>query len=116
MINALAAIHKTTPFGADAEVFGDLLLTMDSFSEKEDFFSVTPPERIGHNMAAAVLSDLLACGIRGEFLINCWNMDEKHTYVKSGTGPMTKWEQAGLRYHKSVITDLDKSTGAGTDI
>ena len=78
MINALAAIHKTTPFGADAEVFGDLLLTMDSFSEKEDFFSVTPPERIGHNMAAAVLSDLLACGIRGEFLINCWNMDEKH--------------------------------------
>ena len=35
------------------------------------------------------------------------------TYVKSGTGPMTKWEQAGLKYGKDVIVDLDKSTGAG---
>lgn len=35
------------------------------------------------------------------------------TYVKSGTGPMTKWEQAGMRYEKTVMTDLDKTTGAG---
>ena len=35
------------------------------------------------------------------------------TYVKSGTSPMTKWEQAGIRYQKTVMTDLDESTGAG---
>ncbi len=38
------------------------------------------------------------------------------TYVKSGTGPMTKWEQAGLRYQKTEITDLDKSTAVGISV
>lgn len=76
MIRTFSAIHGSTPFFADCEVFGDMLFTMDSFSQSEDFFSTTPPERIGHNMAAAVLSDLLACGITGEFLINTWNVDD----------------------------------------
>lgn len=38
------------------------------------------------------------------------------TYVKSGTGPMTKWEQAGMRYQKTEITDLDKSTAVGISV
>ena len=76
MINALSQLHGTRPFTADAELFGDLLLSMDSFSQNEDFFAFTSPERIGHNMAAAVISDLLACGIKGEFLINAWGIDD----------------------------------------
>lgn len=75
MIHALSAIHGTRPFAADGEIFGDMIFTMDSFSPDEDFFNFTPPGIIGHNMAAAVISDLLACGIKGEFLINSWNID-----------------------------------------
>ena len=77
MIRAFAAIHGITPFTADAEIFGDMLITMDSFSRDEDFFNTTPPERIGHKMAAALISDLLACGITGDFIINTWNIDKK---------------------------------------
>lgn len=77
MIRRFTAIHNTNPFGADAERFGDMLFTMDSFSCDEDFFHFTPPERIGHNMAAALLSDLLSCGIKGEFVISSWTIDSK---------------------------------------
>ena len=73
-INMLSSIHRTTPFGADGEECNGMVYTMDSFSPEEDFFTFTPPETIGHNMAAAVISDLLACGVKGEFLINTWNI------------------------------------------
>ncbi len=89
MIALFSAVHGITPYSADAELFGDLLLTMDSFSPDEDFFNFTSPERIGHNMAAAVLSDLLACGIWGEFLLNAWNIDsslEKDFYARCAAG------------------------------
>ena len=75
MIRNIAGIHGLTPFSADAEQFGNMLYSMDSFSKTEDFFEFTPPEIIGHNMAAAACSDLLASGIKPDFLIQAWNID-----------------------------------------
>lgn len=100
MIRLFSAIHGTVPFAADAEIFGDLLVTMDSFSAAEDFFTATPPETIGHNMAAAVLSDLLACGIKGEFLINTWNIDSnlpESFYTRCARGIQKVLSHYGVR-------------------
>lgn len=79
MIRNIAGIHGSTPFSADAEQFGNMLYSMDSFSKTEDFFEFTPPEIIGRNMAAAACSDLLASGIKPDFLIQAWNMDSAET-------------------------------------
>ena len=75
-IEMFAGIHGLTPFAADAEHFGNRAVSMDSFSETEDFFTHTPPEIIGHDLAAAACSDLLACGVRPEILIQSWNIDD----------------------------------------
>ena len=76
MIRRLAGIHGSTPFTADAELFGDMLFSMDGFSRDEDLFAHTPPERIGHDMAAAACADLLACGVKPGFLLQTWDVDE----------------------------------------
>ena len=76
IIEKIAGIHGTVPFCSDAEPFGKMLYSMDSFSKTEDFFEHTSPEIIGHNMAAAACSDLLASGIKPEFLIQTWNVDD----------------------------------------
>lgn len=79
-IRLFSGIHGSTPYLADAEIMarpdGFALFSIDSFSEEEDFFRNTPPGIIGHNMAAAVCSDLLACGVRPELLLQAWNIDE----------------------------------------
>lgn len=75
-IAMFSGIHGTAPFAADAERFGNRIVSMDSFSETEDFFTHTPPETIGHNLAAAACSDLLACGAKPEILIQSWNIDD----------------------------------------
>lgn len=79
-IALFAGIHGTNPYSADAEIVetgnGYELFSTDSFSETEDFFTDTPPEIIGHDMAVAACSDLLACGIAPEILLQSWNIDE----------------------------------------
>ena len=75
-IAMFSGIHGTAPFAADAERFGNRIVSMDSFSETEDFFTHTPPETIGHNLAAAACSDLLVCGAKPEILIQSWNIDD----------------------------------------
>lgn len=54
-------------FESDAEVLtfgnGQLLFTTDEFSD-EDFFRLDNPFRLGHNLAVATISDILAvCGV-----------------------------------------------------
>jgi len=80
-IKMFAEIHGTTPYSADAECVktdkGYRLFSIDGFSETEDFFTHTPPERIGHNMAVAACSDLLACGVKPELVLQSWNIDNR---------------------------------------
>ena len=82
LIEALAKVHGTRPFEADAEVvpFGgtNLLISTDSFSEREDFLGGLEPETIGRVMAYGAIADVLACGAKPEFLVQAWNVDERH--------------------------------------
>lgn len=81
-IEIFSRVHGTRPFGADAEVvpFGgmNLLVSTDSFSEREDFLFGLDPESMGRMMAYGAISDILACGAKPEFLVQAWNMDESH--------------------------------------
>ena len=89
IIEKIAGIHGTVPFCSDAELFGKMLYSMDSFSKTEDFFEHTSPEIIGHNMAAAACSDLLASGVKPEFLIQTWNVDDaepEEFYLQAARG------------------------------
>ncbi len=92
-IEALSRIHGNTPYLADAETVPFegtfLLLSVDSFSEREDFLSSLPPEAIGRQMARAACSDLLACGAMPEFLLQNWCYDSSHDiefYLKIANG------------------------------
>lgn len=82
LIEALAKVHGTCPFGADAEIvpFGgtNLLVSTDSFSEREDFLFGLGPEAMGRVMAYGAISDILACGAKPEFLVQAWNVDASH--------------------------------------
>ena len=91
-IAMFSGIHGTAPFAADAERFGNRIVSMDSFSETEDFFTHTPPEIIGHNLAAAACSDLLACGARPEILIQSWNIDDSQD----------------MEYYKTIASGIEK--------
>ena len=91
-IAMFSGIHGTAPFAADAERFGNRIVSMDSFSETEDFFTHTPPETIGHNLAAAACSDLLACGAKPEILIQSWNIDDSKD----------------MEYYKMIASGIEK--------
>ena len=82
LIEVLSAVHGTRPFEADAEgvPFGgtNLLVSTDSFSEREDFLGGLEPEAIGRLMTYGAIADILACGARPEFLVQAWNVDEHH--------------------------------------
>jgi len=82
LIEIFSRIHGTRPFGADAEVvpFGgtNLLVSTDSFFEREDFLSGLEPEAMGRVMAYGAISDILACGAQPAFLVQAWNIDEAH--------------------------------------
>ena len=73
LIETLSRIHATRPFGADAEVVPfegtNLLVSTDSFSEREDFLSGLEPEAMGRVMAYGAISDILACGAKPDFLV-----------------------------------------------
>ena len=82
LIETLSRIHGTRPFGADAEVIPfegtNLLVSTDSFSEREDFLSGLEPEAMGRVMAYGAIADILACGAKPDFLIQAWNIDDSH--------------------------------------
>lgn len=82
LIQSLARIHGSRPYLADAEIIplggGYELLSMDSFSEKEDFLAGLSPEQTGRQMAYAACADILACGTKPEFLLQTWNVDDQH--------------------------------------
>ena len=82
LIEIFSRVHGTRPFGADAEVvpFGgtNLLVSTDSFSEREDILFGLEPEAMGRVMAYGAVSDILACGAKPEFLVQAWNIDESH--------------------------------------
>ena len=81
LIRDLAARFRRSPaqrnalFTSDAEIvqLGDRLwgITTDAFSPDEDCFGSANPERIGHNIAVATLSDLLAAGCQPNFYLHC---------------------------------------------
>ncbi|MBO4492268.1 MAG: hypothetical protein J5944_13030 [Lentisphaeria bacterium] len=99
-IAMFAGIHGLNPFSADAEHFGNRAVSMDSFSETEDFFTHTPPEIIGHNLAAGACTDLLACGVRPEILIQSWNLDDSRPmeyYGKIASGIESVLRHYGAR-------------------
>jgi len=82
LIEVFSRIHGTRPFGADAEVVPFegtyLLVSTDSFSEREDFLSGLEPEAMGRVMAYGAIADILACGAKPEFLVQAWSIDESH--------------------------------------
>ena len=82
LIEVFSRIHSTRPFGADAEVVPfegtNLLVSTDSFSEREDFLSGLEPEDMGRVMAYGAISDILSCGAKPEFLVQAWNVDDSH--------------------------------------
>ena len=82
LIEIFSRVHGTRPFGADAEIvpFGgtNLLVSTDSFSEREDFLFGLDPEAMGKVMAYGAISDILACGAKPEFLVQAWNVDASH--------------------------------------
>ena len=82
LIEVFSRIHGTRPFGTDAEVVPfdgtNLLVSTDSFSEREDFLSALEPEAMGRVMAYGAISDILACGAKPDFLVQVWNIDDAH--------------------------------------
>ncbi len=82
LIEVFSRIHGTRPFGADAEVVPfdgtNLLVSTDSFSEREDFLSGLEPEAMGRVMAYGAIADILACGAKPDFLVQAWNIDDSH--------------------------------------
>lgn len=82
LIEVFSRIHGTRPFGADAEVVPfegtNLLVSTDSFSEREDFLFGLEPEAMGRVMAYGAISDILACGAKPDFLVQVWNIDDAH--------------------------------------
>ena len=82
LIEVFSRIHGMRPFGADAEVVPfdgtNLLVSTDSFSEREDFLSGLEPEAMGRVMAYGAIADIIACGAKPEFLVQAWNIDCSH--------------------------------------
>lgn len=82
MIEMFSRIHKTSPYNADAEILPlkdtNLLVSTDSFSEREDFLFGLKPEAMGRVMAYGAITDILACGAKPEYLVQSWNIDRSH--------------------------------------
>ena len=93
LIEMLARVHGIRTFESDAEIVPlggtNLLVSTDSFSEREDFLSGLEPETIGRVMAYGACADVLACGAKPEFLVQAWNVDSAHGddfYMRVATG------------------------------
>jgi thiamine-monophosphate kinase len=104
LIRQLAARFRRSPrqrnalFTCDAEIVdlgGSLWgVTTDAFSPDEDCFGSANPERIGHNIAVATLSDLFAAGCQPHFYL--------HSLDLPAGG-----ESFGLRLSEGVAEVLD---------
>ena len=84
LIEMLAVVHGSTPFTADAEILpnpngGFTAVSMDSFSEQEDFLTGLSPVQMGRQMSVGAVSDLLACGVQPQFLVQNWSYDPDHS-------------------------------------
>ena len=106
LIEALAKIHGTRPFETDAEAVScggaNLLVSTDSFSEREDFLGGMEPEAMGRAMAYGAIADILACGAMPSFLVQAWNVDEQHDaafYVRAARGV----QQVASRYGAKIV-------------
>ena len=106
LIEVFSRIHSTRPFGADAEVVPfegtNLLVSTDSFSEREDFLSALEPEAMGRVMAYGAIADIIACGAKPGFLVQAWNLDDSHDerfYERVAQGV----QQVVSRYGAKVI-------------
>jgi len=82
LIDVLARVHGTRAFESDAEIVPfegtNLLVSTDSFSEREDFLSGLEPEAVGRVMAYGACADILACGAKPEFIVQSCNIDSAH--------------------------------------
>lgn len=82
LIEIFSRVHGTQPFGADAEVVPfdgtNLLVSTDSFSEREDFLAGLEPKTMGRVMAYGAIADILACGAKPDFLVQSWSIDKLH--------------------------------------
>ncbi|MDR3212351.1 MAG: hypothetical protein LBT71_00295, partial [Azoarcus sp.] len=92
------------PFEADAEIlrFGDghLLFSTDEFSD-EDCFLMQDARALGHNIACAAMSDLLASGGHPRFYAHSLTVDARFTeaYLKRFyEGVAQVLEQAGAHF------------------
>ena len=78
-IETLSRIHGTKPYLSDAEIIpqadGFELVSVDSFSEREDFLHGLTPRQIGRQMAIGACADLLACGAKPETLLQSWTSE-----------------------------------------
>lgn len=104
LIAEFSRVHGSRPFGSDAEIvpFGgtNLLVSTDSFSEREDFFGALAPEAVGRVMAYGAIADILACGAKPEFLVQAWNIDQTHDkdfYGRVAEGVQRVVEHYGAR-------------------
>lgn len=104
LIEIFSRVHGTRPFAADAEIvpFGEtnLLVSTDSFSEREDFLGRLEPEAMGRVMAYGAISDVLACGANPQFLVQAWNIDDAHDecfYERAAHGVQRVVEHYGAR-------------------
>lgn len=65
-------------FGCDAEIVNiggqRWGMTIDEFTPEEDRFSAEDPVRLGWNLAAATLSDLLAAGVAPQFFLSALSL------------------------------------------
>lgn len=137
-INRLSSVFRPAPkqinkpWEADAEIIEHspgrfFAVSTDGFSETEDFFQSTPPERIGRNIAWGAAADLCACGVKPEFISQCWNIDtqkdidyyiqlahgiestlkEMNIYSLGGdTGVSSPWNWTGTLWGQSASTPI----------
>ena len=104
LISVLSKIHGNEPFLADAEIIpvgnGVELVSVDSFSEQEDFFTGLSPKQMGRQMAMACCSDILACGASPRYLLQAWNTDSCHDtvfYAEAASGIQEVLEAYGAK-------------------
>jgi thiamine-monophosphate kinase len=107
-----SAQQKNIPFESDAEIvrWGGRLLAMslDDFSS-EDMFSACRPRRLGWNVAAATMSDLLAVGADPKFFLQGVVVSDR--MKKSFLEEFSSGVQKALRAYGSFLLGGDVGKG-----
>lgn len=96
--------HYNNFFESDSEMLllwgKKMLVTIDEFSP-EDFFRDDDPYKLGWNVAAGTLSDILACGGNPLFFGHSMMIDSE------------KWDTEYIKSFSQGISDVLKKSGAG---